>query len=96
MKNKYLILQINGPFDQLQGAEIFSKFDLRSGYHQLGINLKDISKTTSRTGHGLYTFTVMHYDLTNAPMGFVDHMNGVLDPIYISCDRVYRWHLNIL
>ena len=62
IKNKYPLPMINDLFDQLQGAKVFSKIDLRSGYHQLKIQEKDIHKTTFTTRYGLYEYTLCHLD----------------------------------
>ena len=67
IKNKYPLPMINDLFDQLQGAKVFSKIDLRSGYHQLKIKEKDIPMTAFTTRYGLYEYTVMSFGLTNAP-----------------------------
>ena len=77
IKNKYPLQMINDLFDQLQGAKVFSKIDLRSGYHQLKIREKDIPKTTFTTCYGLYEYTVMSFGLTNAPAYFMNMMNKV-------------------
>ncbi|XP_019185904.1 PREDICTED: uncharacterized protein LOC109180672 [Ipomoea nil] len=80
VKNKYPLPQIDDLFDQLKGAGEFSKIDLRSGYHQLKVDDKDIPKTNFRTRYGYYEFTVMPFKLTNAPAVFMDIMNRVFRP----------------
>jgi hypothetical protein len=77
VKNKYPLPRIEDLFDQLRGASVFSKIDLRSGYHQLRIQPLNISKTSFITKYGLYEFTVMSFDLTNAPAYFMYLMNNV-------------------
>ena len=77
IKNKYPLPMINDLFDQLQGAKVFSKIDLRSGYHQLMIREKDIPKIAFTTRYGLYEYTVMSFGLTNAPAYFMSMMNKV-------------------
>jgi hypothetical protein len=77
MKNKYPLPHIEDLFDQMRGARVFSKIDLRSGYHQMKIRPSDIPKTDFSTRYGLYEFTVMSFGLTNAPAYFMDLKNKV-------------------
>ena len=77
IKNKYPLPRIDDLFDQLRGAAVFSKINLRSGYHQLGVKSQDIPKTTFRTRYGHYEFLVMSFGLTNAPTVFMDLMSHV-------------------
>jgi hypothetical protein len=86
IKNKYPLPRIEGLFNQLRGASVFSKIDLRSGYHQLRIRPSDIPKTIFITKYGLYEFItkyglyefmVMSFGLTNAPSYFMYLMNSV-------------------
>jgi hypothetical protein len=77
IKNKYPLPRIDVIFDQLAGAKVFSKIDIRSGYHQIKIRPCDIPKTTFSTRYGLYEFLVMSFGLTNAPAYFMYLMNSL-------------------
>nr|GEX73177.1 putative reverse transcriptase domain-containing protein [Tanacetum cinerariifolium] len=80
IKNRYLLPRIDELFDQLQGFSVYSKIDLRSGYHQLRIREEDIPITTFRTRYGHYEFQVMPFGLTNAHAVFRVLMNHVCKP----------------
>ncbi|GJR17335.1 putative reverse transcriptase domain-containing protein [Tanacetum coccineum] len=80
VKNHYPLSRIDDLFDQLQGSNVYSKIDLRLGYHQLRVRKEDILKTTFRTRYGHYEFQVMPFGLTNAPAVFMDLMNRVCKP----------------
>jgi hypothetical protein len=71
IKNKYPPPRIDILFDHLARAQVFSKFDLRSGYHQIKIHAKDIPKMAITTRYGLYEYLVMSFELTNAPAHFM-------------------------
>jgi hypothetical protein len=77
VKNKYLLPHVDDSFVQRRGARIFSKIDLRSGYHQMKIRQSDTSKTAFSTRYGLYEFTIMSFGLTSAPTYFMDLKNKV-------------------
>nr|GEY62494.1 putative reverse transcriptase domain-containing protein [Tanacetum cinerariifolium] len=80
VKNRYPLLRIDDLFDQLQGSRVYSKIDMRSGYHQLRVREEDILNTAFRTPYGHYEFQVIPFGLTNAPAEFMDLMNRVCKP----------------
>jgi hypothetical protein len=80
IKNKYPLPCIDILFDQLAGAQVFSKIDLRSGYHQIKICAEDIPKTAFTTRYGLYEYLVMSFGLMNVSAHFMYIMNSVFMP----------------
>ncbi|GKA01724.1 putative reverse transcriptase domain-containing protein [Tanacetum coccineum] len=110
VKNRYPLSRINDLFDQLQGSRVYSKIDLRSGYHQLRVREEDIPKTAFRTRYGHYEFQVMSFGLTNAPAVFMDLMNRVCKPyldrfvvvftddilIYSKSKKEHEGHLKLI
>nr|GFA05596.1 RNA-directed DNA polymerase homolog [Tanacetum cinerariifolium] len=110
LKNRYPLSRIDDLFDQLQGSRVYSKIDLRSGYHQLRVHEEDIPKTAFRTHYGHYGFQVMTFGLTNTPAIFVDLMNRVCKPyldrfvivfiddilIYSKSRKEHEWHLKLI
>nr|GEZ61463.1 putative reverse transcriptase domain-containing protein [Tanacetum cinerariifolium] len=80
VKNRYSLPRIDDLFDQLHGSSVYSKIDLRSGYHQLRVREEDVSKMAFRTRYGHYEFQVMPFGLTKAPAIFMDLMNRVCKP----------------
>nr|GFA28109.1 putative reverse transcriptase domain-containing protein [Tanacetum cinerariifolium] len=80
VKNRYPLPRIDDLFDQLQGSSVYSKIDIKLGYHQLRVREEDILKTTFRTRYGHYEFQVMPFGLTNAPKVFIDLINRVCKP----------------
>ncbi|GJW17831.1 putative reverse transcriptase domain-containing protein [Tanacetum coccineum] len=110
VKNRYPLPRIDDLFDQLQGPSVYSKIDLRSGYHQLRVCEEDISKMAFRTRYSHYEFQVMPFGLTNAPTVFMDLMNRVCKPyldkfvivfiddilIYLRNKKEHEGHLNAI
>jgi Reverse transcriptase (RNA-dependent DNA polymerase) len=89
VKNKYPIPRIDDLMDRLQGARVFSKIDLRSGYHQVRVHPDHIQKTAFRTRYGHYEFLVLPFGLTNAPATFMSLINEVLRSLLDKCVIVY-------
>jgi hypothetical protein len=93
IKNKYPLPRIDILLDQLAGARVFSKVDLRSGYPQIKIDPEDVPKTAFSTRYGLYEYLVMLFGLTNAPAHFMYLMNSVFMPeldkfVVVSIDDI--------
>nr|GFB63552.1 putative reverse transcriptase domain-containing protein [Tanacetum cinerariifolium] len=82
VKNHYPLLRIDYLYDQLQGSSVYSKIDLRSGYHQLRVREEDVLKMAFRTRYGPYEFQVMPFGLTNAPAVFMNLINRVCKPYF--------------
>ncbi|GJW60737.1 putative reverse transcriptase domain-containing protein [Tanacetum coccineum] len=110
VKNRFPFPRIDDLFDQLQGSSVYSKIDLRSGYHQLRVREEDIPKTAFRTRYDHYEFQVMPFGLTNAPAVFMDLMNRVCKPyldklvisfindslIYLKNKQEHEEHLKLI
>ena len=110
IKNKYPLPKIDDLFDQLQRSSVFSKIDLRFGYHQLRIKESNVSKMAFKTRYGHYKFLVMPFGLTNASTAFMDMMNKVFHPyldqfvivfindilVYSKNAKEYSFHLRII
>jgi hypothetical protein len=110
IKNKYPLPRIDILFDQLAGAKVFSKVDLRSGYHQIKIRPEDVPKIAFSTRYGLYEYLVMSFGLTNAPAHFMYLMNSVFMPeldkfvvvfiddilIYYKSEEEHAQHLRVI
>jgi len=84
IKNRYPLPRIDDFIDQLVGAEVFSKIDLRSGYHQIRVKAEDISKTAFRTRYGHYEYFVMPFGVSNVPGVFMEYMNRIFHP-FLDC-----------
>jgi hypothetical protein len=89
VKNSYPLPRVDELFDRLQGAQYFSKIDLRSGYHQIRIAPEDVPKTAFRTRYGHYEFMVLPFGLTNAPATFMHLMHQALRPFLDECALVF-------
>ena len=101
--------RIDDLFDQLRGARVYAKIDLRTDYHQLRVREIDIPKTAFRTRYGHFEFTVKPFELTNAPAAFMDLMLRVFQPyldrfvlvfvdnilIYSKSEEDHEGHLRI-
>ena len=108
--NQYSLPKIDELLDLLQGSQVYSKIDLRSGYHQLRVHEGDVPKTAFRTRYDHYEFRVMSFGLTNGPVAFMDLMNRVFQPyldrfvivfiddilVYSSSREKYSKHLRIV
>ena len=89
IKNKYPLPRIEDLMDQIQGSAVFTKIDLRSGYHQIRVRPSDVPKTAFRTQDGLWEFTVMPFGLCNAPATFMRTMNEIFRPLIGKSVVVY-------
>ena len=110
IKNRYPLPRIDDLFDQLRGARVYSKIDLRTSYHQLRVRDIDIPKAAFRPRYGHFEFTVMPFGLTNALGSFMDLMHRVFQPyldqfvvvfvddilIYSQSEREHEYHLRIV
>nr|GEW24063.1 hypothetical protein [Tanacetum cinerariifolium] len=90
-KNRYLLSKTDDLFDQLQGSSVYSKIELRYGYHQLRVRDDEITKTAFRTRYGYYEFQVMPFGLTNASTVFMDLMNRGLGAVLMQKEKVIAY-----
>ena len=110
IKNRYPLPRIDELFDQLRGAQVYSKIDLRTSYHQLRVREADMPKTVFRTRYGHFEFTVMPFGLTNVSTAFMNLMHRVFQPyldqfvvvfvndilIYSQYEEEHEDHLRII
>ena len=110
IKNRYPLPRIDDLFDQLRGAWVYSKIDLRTEYHHLRVRETDINKTAFRTRYGHFEFTVMPFGLTTAPTALMDLMHRVFHPyldrfvvvfmddilIYFETEEDHEDHLRVV
>ena len=110
IRNQYPLPWIDDLFYQLQGTRVFSKIDLRSGYHPLKIRSEDVPMIAFKTWYGHYEFLVMPFGLTNAPTAFMDLMNRIFQPyldqfvivfiddisIYLGNNEDHEEHLRVV
>ena len=110
IKNRYPLPRIDDLFDQFRGARVYTKINLRTSYHQLGVRDTNIPKTTFRTRYGRFEFTVMPFGMTNAPAAFIDLMHRIFQPyldqfvvvfvddilIYSQFEWEHEYHLRIV
>ncbi|GJP56106.1 hypothetical protein CLOM_g15162, partial [Closterium sp. NIES-68] len=89
IKSRYPIPRADDLLDQLRGAKVFSKIDMRGGYHQIRVAAEDCHKTAFRTRYGSYEYLVMPFGLTNAPSTFQMTMNGVSRELLDKCVIIY-------
>ena len=97
IKNKYPLSRIDDLLDQLRGAAMFSKIDLRSGYHQILVKPEDVQKTAFKSRYKHYEYVVMLFGVTNAPAIFMDYMNRIfrlyLDQFIVLSNTIYNSEL---